>query len=193
MITAFSAGRWRSFGETLDITIGQLLDQLGRHAGYSSPAGALLERLSKKSSKFLKIPYSVKGNDVSLSGILTVSKRLLDAGEPIEDVCFTVQETAFAMLTEVTERAVAFLEKDEVLLTGGVAANSRLKEMLKVMCDERGAKMTVIPRGFSGDCGAQIAWSGVLSSKVGIEVPVEQSWVKQSWRLDGVDAIWRDS
>lgn len=191
MITAYSSGKWRAFGETLDITAGQLLDQLGRHAGYSSPSGAVIEKLARESSRYLQLPYSVKGNDVSLSGILTASKRLLDGGDRFSDVCFSVQETAFSMLTEVTERAVAFLEKGEVLLVGGVAANSRLTAMLKTMCEERNVKFRVIPRNYAGDCGAQIAWSGALAFSSGVKVPVEDSWVKQSWRFDGVEALWR--
>lgn len=191
MITAYNAGKWRAFGETLDITAGQLLDQLGRHAGYSSPAGAVIEKLASGSSRYLKLPYSVKGNDVSLSGILTASKRLLDQGEGIRDVCFSVQETAFAMLTEVTERAVAFLEKPEILLTGGVAANTRLTEMLKSMSEERRVTFRVIPRNYAGDCGAQIAWVGALAFRSGVQVPVGSSWVKQSWRFDGVEVPWR--
>ena len=191
MILGFNSGKWRVFGETLDLTIGQLIDQIGRYAGYSSPAGVTIEKLASESENFLRLPYSVKGNDVSFSGILTSAKKMIDKGEKIEDVCFSLQETSYAMLAEVTERALSFLEKKEVIITGGVAASTRLKEMLEVMCKERGSKLSVIPRNYAGDCGAQIAWTGILAYNSGIKVSVEESWVKQSWRLDRVDVKWR--
>ena len=57
----------------------------------------------------MRLPYSVKGNDVSFSGMLTSAKKMIDKGEKVEDVCFSLQETAYAMLAEVTERALSFL------------------------------------------------------------------------------------
>ena len=191
MINSFNTGKWRVFGETLDLTIGQLIDQIGRYAGFSSPAGAIMEELARKSKNYLMLPYSVKGNDVSFSGILTSAKKLLDNDNKIEDVSYSLQETAYSMLTEVTERALAFLEKEEVLISGGVAASSRLKEMLDSMCKERGATLNVVPKKYAGDCGAQIAWTGILSYNTGIEISVSDSWVKQSWRLDRVKIKWR--
>ena len=89
MILGFNSGKWRVFGETLDLTIGQLIDQIGRYAGYSSPAGVTIEKLASESKNFLRLPYSVKGNDVSFSGILTSAKKMIDKGEKIEDVCFS--------------------------------------------------------------------------------------------------------
>lgn len=191
MINSFNTGKWRVFGETLDLTIGQLIDQIGRYAGFSSPAGAVMEELASKSKNYLMLPYSVKGNDVSFSGMLTSAKKLLDNNNKIEDVSYSLQETAYSMLTEVTERALAFLEKEEILISGGVAASSRLKQMLGDMCKDRGAKLNVVPKKYAGDCGAQIAWTGILSYKTGGEISVSDSWVKQSWRLDGVEIKWR--
>ncbi len=49
----------------------------------------------------------------------------------------------------------------------------------------------MIPRNYAGDCGAQIAWAGILAYNSGTKVSVEESWVKQSWRLDRVDVKWR--
>lgn len=193
MIVAFHSGRWRVFGETLDITVGQLIDQFGREAGLSSPAGPRIENLASSSNEYVVLPYSVKGNDVSLSGIITALKKMMHNGEDLSKLSFSLQETAFAMLAEVTERALAFSEKREVLITGGVAANSRLKEMLDVMCKDRDARLYEIPREKSGDCGLQIAWTGALAYGANITVPIEDSFVKQSWRLDRVDAPWRSS
>jgi N6-L-threonylcarbamoyladenine synthase len=192
MVIAYSTGRWRVLGETLDLTLGQLLDQFGRHTGLSSPCGASIEKAAAKSSTYLPLPYSVKGNDVSLSGMLTEAKQLLDKGSKFEDVCFSIQETAFAMIVEVTERALAFTGKGELMVVGGVAANRRLSEMMTTMSTRHSARYMSVPVEYSGDCGAQIAWTGYLAFKSGVRIPLAESTVLQSWRLDSVDIPWRD-
>jgi len=193
MVISFSFGMWRVLGETLDLTLGQLLDQLGRHFGYSSPCGRRIEEAASHSHRYLKLPYTVKGNDVSFSGLLTAAERLVDRGEPFEDVCFSVQESAFATTVEVTERALAFTGSKEVMVVGGVAANKRLAEMLNIMVRRHAASLSVVPPRYSGDCGAQIAWTGLLAFRAGITVPVRKSVIRQSWRLDTVPLPWRVS
>ncbi len=192
MVIAHSGGRWRVLGETLDLTLGQLLDQFGRHAGLASPCGRAVEEAASSSSDYRRLPYSVKGNDVSFSGLLTAAKRMLDSGTSFEDVCFSVQETAFSMMVEVTERALAFTGKKEVMVVGGVAANRRLSGMIASMVKRHGAEFNVMPLQYSGDCGAQIAWTGYLCWKAGLMIRVSEADVKQSWRLDTVDTPWRD-
>ncbi|HUI23713.1 MAG TPA: KEOPS complex N(6)-L-threonylcarbamoyladenine synthase Kae1 [Nitrososphaerales archaeon] len=192
MILAYSAKRWRVLGESLDLTLGQLLDQFGRHHGLASPCGRAIEEAAAISSNYLRLPYTVKGNDVSFSGLLTASKVLLDRGSSFSDVSYSIQETAFAMVTEVTERALAFTGKKGVMIVGGVAANRRLSGMMGDMAVRHSADVTMTPLEYSGDCGAQIAWTGWLAHSCGIEIPVAESKVLQSWRLDRVDIPWRN-
>jgi N6-L-threonylcarbamoyladenine synthase len=192
MVVAHSEGVWRVLGETLDLTLGQLLDQLGRSAGFSSPCGREIEEAASKSRRYLKLPYTVKGNDVSFSGVLTAAKRSVEGGASFEDVCYSVQETAFAITAEVTERALAFTGSRELLVVGGVAANRRLAQMLETMARRHGAAVKVVPPKYSGDCGAQIAWTGLLAFRSGEFLPsVAGSVVRQSWRLDTVSTPWR--
>jgi N6-L-threonylcarbamoyladenine synthase len=191
MILALSDRKWRVFGETLDITIGQLLDQFGRTVGFASPCGAKIEELAAKSNNYLKLPYVVKGNDVSYSGLLTAAKKTASEHK-LEDICYSVQETAFAMLAEATERAVAFCNKKELLVVGGVAANRRLSSMLSDVCKRQNIKFFAAPINYAGDCGAQIAWTGLLEFRAGINIGVEDAFVRQSWRLDTVDITWRN-
>jgi len=132
MLVAFIAARWRVFGETLDITLGQLLDQFGRTLGFASPCGKNIEQLAKKTTNYISLPYVVKGNDVSFSGLLSATKSIIVKGK--EDACNSLQETAFAMISEATERAIAFTKKKELLVVGGVAANKRLSQMLQSVC-----------------------------------------------------------
>lgn len=148
MLAAFKQKKWRIFGETLDITLGQLLDQFGRSVGFASPCGKMIESLAQKSSKYVSLPYVVKGNDVSFSGLLSAAKRI---SKNKEDACFSLQETAFAMIAEATERALSFTQKKELLVVGGVAANKRLSEMLRKVCQRQGCKFFVSPLEYSGD------------------------------------------
>jgi N6-L-threonylcarbamoyladenine synthase len=187
-ILAQKSGRWRFFGETLDITIGQLFDQFGRFIGYNSPCGPKIEKLASQGRKYIKMPYTVKGNDLSFSGILTYAKNITNSNR-IEDVAFSLQETSFAMLCEVTERALAFTEKKELLVTGGVAANERLSGMLNDVCLRQGACLKVTPQRYAGDSGTQIAWAGLMSGR---SVKPQSAFVRQSWRLDEVDVHWRN-
>ncbi|MGD1837176.1 MAG: KEOPS complex N(6)-L-threonylcarbamoyladenine synthase Kae1 [Nitrososphaeraceae archaeon] len=192
MILAFSNKKWRVFGETLDITIGQLLDQFGRSIGLSSPCGNKIEELASKSNKFHYLPYVVKGNDVSFSGILTASKLSVNRGIDKFDICFSLQETAFAMITEVVERALSFTGKKEILIVGGVAANKRLSSMLHIAAKRQKSKFFVCPIEYAGDNGSQIALTGISEYiSTNKTTKIEQSFVKQSWRLDTVEVKWR--
>ncbi len=189
-IVAAAGSRWRFFGETLDITIGQLFDQFGRHLGLASPCGPAVEAMASGATKYLPVPYTVKGNDMSFSGALTHAKRLLDR-ERKEDVAYSLQETAMAMLCETTERALAFTEKKELMVAGGVAANRRLAAMLGDVCGRQGARLMVPDGKFAGDCGPQIAWLGARLFSSGVSCSPEEGYVRQSWRLDEVEVPWR--
>jgi N6-L-threonylcarbamoyladenine synthase/protein kinase Bud32 len=195
IVSAFDSGRYRVFGETLDIALGNCLDVFARAAGlkhkWGLPLGAAVEQLAAKGDKLISLPYVVKGMDLSLSGLLTAATTLLTKGEyKLEDVCYSLQEHAFSMVTEVTERALAHTEKKEVLLTGGVAANSRLQSMLGFIAEEHEAKFNVVPRQFATDNGAMVAWTGVLAYTHGLVTPVEESFVKLRWRIEKVDVPW---
>jgi len=193
MILAFSHGRWRVFGETLDITVGQLLDQFGRTLGFASPCGDRIEKLAIQSAgKYMQLPYIVKGNDVSFSGLLTAVIKLASEGIEATDTCYSLQETAFAMLAEAVERALSFTGKKEMMIVGGVAANKRLAQMLEAACCRQGSKLFVCPLKFAGDNGAQIAWTAIQEyQNTKKHIKVEHSFVQQSWRLDTVDVSWR--
>ena len=184
MILAFLNKQWRVFGETLDITLGQLLDQFGRSIGFASPCGINIEKLANSSSNYVALPYSVKGNDVSFSGLLSATKSI--ASKNKNDACYSLQETAFAMISETVERALSFTEKKELLIVGGVAANKRLSEMLKDVCKRHNCKFFVAPLKFSGDCGSQICWTGLLENQIKKGVSLENTFVTHSWRLDSV-------
>lgn len=201
MILIFSKKRWRIFGETLDITIGQLFDQFGRSIGLSSPCGNLIEKFAKLSDKYIQMPVIIKGNDVSFSGLLTSAKALITENslikkeliqDKINQVCFSLQETAFAMLTETVERAMSFTGKKEILIVGGVSANQRLGEMLENAAKRQNGRLYKCPYNYAGDNGAQIALTGIrdyIATKRSVKI--EDAFVRQGWRINTVDINWR--
>lgn len=191
-VIGYLKDKYRVLGEAMDTAIGNALDKLARNIGLGYPGGPKIEELAKEGEKYIELPYSIKGMDLSFSGITTEATRKVNEGREKSDVCYSYQETVFAMLTEAVERGLAHAGKDEVLITGGVAANERLKEMLQMMCSERGATFSSVPFDLAGDNGAMIAWAGLL--KYDSEGPdaIEDTEIIQNWRTDQVDITWRD-
>ncbi len=190
-VIAFAGGRYRTFGETLDIAIGNMLDVFGRHAGMQFPAGPKVEKYAKQGSNYHPLPYSVKGMDVSYSGMLTASRRLFSEGVPLPDICHSIQETAFGMLAEIAERAIAHTKKKELLLTGGVARNNRLTEILKGVAERHEASFHRVTPSLAGDQGAMIAWTGILQHNSGDILEIDTSKVRPKWRTDEQDIGWK--
>lgn len=174
-IIVFEDGKYRVIGETLDIGLGNMLDKFGRIIGLGFPAGSKIENLAKKGD-YLELPYTVKGMDISFSGILTKVKQLFEKGENKEDLCYSIQETCFAMLAETVERAMANTGKKELLLVGGVGANKRFCQMLELMCIERKANFFKVPMDLAGDQGAMIAWEGVLRERQSGDIKINTQW-----------------
>ncbi len=190
-IAAFANRKWRVYGETEDITLGNLLDMFARSAGLESPGGPEIERLALKGKSFIELPYTVKGNDVSYSGLLTAATKLFQSGKGIEDLCLSLQEVSFSMLAEAAERSLAHTEKKEILLVGGVASNTALRKKLEIVSSEHGALLRAVHPKYAGDCGAQISWTGALALGHRVFVDIERSEVKPRWRIDDVDVPWR--
>ena len=185
-ITGLSGGKYRVFGETLDIGIGNMIDKFARKVGLGNPGGPIIEKIGKK-GKYIELPYSVKGMDLSFSGLLTSAVNMVEKGRKIEDVCYSLQHTSYAMVCEVAERALSHTGKKEVLLTGGVAASLMLKDMLGTMCQERKASLKAVPRDVAGDNGAMIAWQGLIEYKAGRRQKIEETEVNPKWRTDEVE------
>ncbi|GAA5950788.1 hypothetical protein JCM21900_002018 [Sporobolomyces salmonicolor] len=292
-VIAYSQQRYRIFGETLDIAVGNCLDRFARIIGLSNDPspGSNIEKEAKKGRRLLPIPYATKGMDIMLGGILHAAEAytrdprfrpssssgpsppsssttatapspslaaaggklngklgspmvsqearrrraegtegpqaalqniglddssstarvqlaegsgLVDAGVEVPppeegeedvitpaDLCFSLQETVFAMLVEITERAMAHAGGKEVLIVGGVGCNARLQEMMGVMAAERGGSIFATDERFCIDNGIMIAHAGLLSYRMGYETPLEETWCTQRFRTDEVLVNWR--
>ncbi len=193
-IIAYEAGKYRIFGETLDVGIGNFIDTFARYAGIGFPGGAKIEKLANKANKkeLVQLPYSIKGMDVAFSGMLTKLRQMLESKKyKLEDLSFSLQETAFAMLVEAAERALAHTGKKELLLGGGVACNSRLQEMCKIMCKERGAKFFCPENSLLVDNPAMIAYLGLKMHKAGLKFNIEEIDIAPRQRTDDVVVNWK--
>jgi len=197
-IIAYAEKKYRIFGETIDIAIGNCLDRFARVIKLSNDPspGYNIEQAAKNGKKFLPLPYTVKGMDVSFSGLLSYledrADKLIDSGQYTkEDLCFSLQETIFAMLVETTERAMAHCGSSEVLIVGGVGCNLRLQEMMGTMCSERGATICATDMRFCIDNGAMIAQAGWEMFCAGVKTAWEETAITQRFRTDDVEAVWR--
>ncbi len=190
-LTTLEENRYRIFGETLDIALGNMLDMFGRAAKLKHPGGPKIEKLARHADgTYLSLPYTVKGMDLAFSGLLTAAKRLLKEGADLKSVCYSLQETAFSMVAEVVERALAHTQRTELLVTGGVAANNRLREMLQIVAQNQSACFASVPPKHAGDNGAMIAYTGLLLQRGKIETLLSASRVQPKWRLDQVEIVW---
>ena len=192
-VLAFARGRYRVFGETLDIGLGNALDKFARDHDIPFPGGPEVERLAATvdHSQLRPLPYAVKGMDMSFAGLATAATRLVHDGAPLAEVCHAFQEHAFAAVVETAERALAHTGKRELVLGGGVACNARLQQMARIMCQERGVTCFAPPREVLVDNGAMIAWLGLLQLKSGASLPLESSGVLPYQRTDQVEVTWR--
>nr|CAD2151610.1 unnamed protein product [Meloidogyne enterolobii] len=187
------------FGETLDIAVGNCLDRFARILKLSNEPspGYNIEQLAKKGSRFYQLPYVVKGMDISLSGILSHIEKeapiLVKSGKFSDaDLCFSLQETVFAMLVEITERAMAHCGSKEVLIVGGVGCNERLQQMMNIMVNERKAKLFATDERFCIDNGAMIAQAGWEMYNCGMNAPIKECTYTQRYRTDQVRVLWRE-
>jgi N6-L-threonylcarbamoyladenine synthase len=194
-VIAYASWKFRVFGETLDVGAGNFIDNFARYAGIGFPGGPVIQKLAEKGKRFIELPYTVKGMDIALSGILTNLKQKLESKKyKLQDLAYSMQETVFAMLVEIAERALAHTGKKELLLGGGVACNSRLQEMCKIMCKERGAKFFCPESSLLVDNGAMIAYTGGIMFKSGIKIPytkLDKLDIAPRQRTDDVEVSWR--
>ncbi len=196
-ILAFVDRRYRVFGETLDIALGNLLDTFAREVGLGPPYVVqgmhVVDRCAEKGRRFIKeLPYVVRGQDVAFSGLLTAALRLARSGRyDLEDLCLTLREIAYNSVIEIAARCLMHTGKKEVMLVGGVAASPILRSKFEEMARVYGVELFVVPPRYAGDNGVMIAWTGLLAYRCGITIDVRRAIVRQRWRIDEVEIPWR--
>ena len=175
-----------------------MLDKFARTQGIPFPGGPVIEkhaaewlgRQENPSLDGLELPFAVRGMDLAFSGVMTAAQRLIENGAELGAVCWSLQEHAFAACVEVAERALAHTGKNELLLGGGVACNTRLRTMCEQMAEEREATSHAPPRMYCIDNGTMIALLGKLELENGRHTPYDESGVEQYLRTDQTQVTW---
>jgi len=189
-IITYKGGKYRVIGETLDMGIGNFLDSIARKMNLGFPGGPKIEQLAAQTEEIIDTPYVVKGMDISLGGIYTfIAERL--TSYDFEVLANSVQETAFAMLVETTERGLSLTDKSSLVLGGGVACNKRLQEMCRGMTEERGCDIFIPPSDILLDNGAMIAIAGELLLQEEYTCTIENAVISPSQRTDDVFIPYR--
>jgi len=195
-IVALVEKRYRVFGETIDIALGNLLDSLARDMGLAPPyivnGFHVIDVCAEKGRNIIEeLPYVVRGQDVSFSGLYTAALKVYRRGVDIHDICLTVREIAYNSIIEVSARALMHTKKKEIMVVGGVAASPILRNKFEELAHVYGANLGIVPPEYAVDNGVMIAWTGLLEYKSGITIEPRKAIVNQRWRVDEVDIIWR--
>ncbi len=163
-------GTMRELGATLDDAAGEAFDKIARYLGLGFPGGPAIDRAARSgradAHDFPRPMLDEPGYDLSLSGLKSAVVRELDrldaAGTPVHlpDVAASFQEAIVDVQVTKTMRAAADLGAPTVLLAGGVAANSRLRERFDAACRAAGVRFVVPSPRLCTDNGAMVAASG---------------------------------
>ncbi|RMD44488.1 hypothetical protein DV735_g658, partial [Chaetothyriales sp. CBS 134920] len=200
-VIAYSSQRYRIFGETLDIAVGNCLDRFARTLGISNdPAPGFSGILARVDEYAAQMAQGTLEWSATTAAAGTTRRNKTTAA----DLCYALQETVFAMLVEITERAMAHVGSRQVLIVGGVGCNERLQEMMGEMARERGGSVYATDERFCIDNGIMIAHAGLLdyrfrerrnkAVKGGMNdaIGIESSTCTQRYRTDDVWVRWRD-
>ncbi len=169
-------------GETFDIGVGNMLDAFARNIKLNPAWGSTVAK-EAKGGRYVPMPYTVKGMDFSFTGLLTHASGLAKE-KSNNDLCYSIQETAFAMLCEATERALLMANGRELCVCGGVAQSERLKEMLAGMCREHGIVFGYAGNEYNADNGAMIAYVAERLLEKGASAKLRDCDVKQRYRIE---------
>ena len=153
-------------GETRDDAIGECYDKVARVLGLPYPGGIPIDRLAKEGEHTYNLPTPLKGEDtydLSYSGLKTnvinLVHNLEQKGETVNvpNLCKSFQDVAVGMVIDRTVKAVKEHEVRQVILAGGVSANSYLRAEIKKAMDELGVEITIPPMWCCTDNAAMIA------------------------------------
>ena len=175
------------YGETYDIGIGNMLDSFARGAKLDPAWGSSVAKMSS-GGKYIELPYTVKGMDFTFTGLMTNALAKLGS-EQLRDVCYSIQETAFSMLCEASERALLLTGSKELVVCGGVAQSVRLKEMIRAMVKPHRVTVGTVINEYNADNGAMI---GIVAERIFMSgyKHARGPEIDQRYRPDSVRVTW---
>lgn len=152
----------RVIGTTRDDAAGEALDKLGRLVGLGYPAGPAIDNLARRGDPHaipFPRPMLGEGFDMSFAGLKTAAVRWLrDHPHPdLPDLCASYLEAIVDVLVDKAIRAARIYGLSRIVVVGGVAANSRLREVFPGKAAERGMEVTFPPPELCTDNAAMVA------------------------------------
>jgi len=177
-------GSYEVLGETLDDAAGEAFDKVARLLDLGYPGGPAIDRLAKRGdAKAIAFPRALSGQglDFSYSGLKTAVVRyvrgLEAAGERMKraDIAAAFQEAVVDVQVEKAIRAATTMEVPTIVLGGGVASNTRLRERLAEAAEQRGLRLIVPSGRLCVDNGAMIAAAGHFRLRKGEATALDAS------------------
>ncbi|GAA3018709.1 tRNA (adenosine(37)-N6)-threonylcarbamoyltransferase complex transferase subunit TsaD [Actinokineospora globicatena] len=173
------AGQITEIGSTIDDAAGEAYDKVARVLGLPYPGGPPIDQAARRGNpKAIAFPRGLTGPrdakyDFSFSGLKTAVARWVEANEtggiPVDDVAASFQEAVADVLTAKAVRAATDLGITTLVISGGVAANSRLKELAADRCTAAGITLRVPRPRLCTDNGAMIAALGAHLVAAGVK------------------------
>ena len=183
-------------GETRDDAIGECYDKVARVLGLPYPGGIPIDKLAKEGTHVYHLPKPLSGEDtydMSFSGLKTnvinLVHNLEQKGEKVNvpDMCRSFQDTAVGIVLDRATRAIKEYNIKQVVLAGGVSANSYLREQMKLACDKLGANIIIPPMWCCTDNAAMIAKVAehLYEMKVFavLDLGVDPNWSIEDWNI----------
>jgi len=192
LVRVDSLGKHTLLGQTIDDAAGEAFDKGAKLLGLGYPGGPAIEATAAGGDPAaVSLPrgmWAKGGLDTSFSGLKTalythVRKAGLPEGEDLADLCASLQEAVVDVLVRKTQLAVEAQRAERVVVSGGVAANTRLRDKMQQLCARRGLQLCIAPREHCTDNGAMIALAGQLRLTADLvpavrplELGVEPGW-----------------
>ncbi len=182
-------GRYRRIGTTRDDAAGEAYDKVGRLLGLPYPAGAAIDALAQGGNpRAIRFPRAMNAPDVvdwSFSGLKTavrshLQKHGVPQGQALADLCASFQEAVADALSQKAVAAARRLGVPQLVLCGGVAANSRLRALTQQRAAERDIRVFLPPPRLCTDNGAMVAVAGYEAYRRGVrpsaDIAVDAAW-----------------
>lgn len=169
LVHVLGTANYRLVAQTRDDAAGEAFDKIAKLMGLGYPGGAVMDKLAREgNSSFLNFPRAVRDQEdaFSFSGLKTAVAIYLEKQDAAfvtahqADIAASVQEAIVDALVDKTVAAAERLSINAVGLTGGVAANSRLRQKLSDALGERGRRLYYPPLSLCTDNAAMIAAAG---------------------------------
>ena len=168
-------GVYEVLGDTLDDAVGEAFDKVAKFLGLGYPGGPIIDKMAREGNpEAIRFPRANTGKDsldFSFSGLKTAVRVFMEKegkNYKIEDIVASFQEAVVDAIIVRVKRAIEKTKEIKLVLGGGVSANSRLRERLKMLSRDMGFELYLPPLNMCTDNGAMIGIIGYYYFKKGI-------------------------